>query len=1087
MIGQTIAHYRIIEQIGAGGMGVVYRAHDEQLDRDVAIKVLPPRTLGDEAARKRFRQEALSLAKLNHPGIATVHEFNSQDGIDFLVTEYIPGVSLDRKLTSEEPSASEVIGWGVQLAQGLAAAHEQGIVHRDLKPSNLRLTPDGRLKILDFGLARFMPHASDQGATATLTQSQEVTGTLPYMAPEQLRGEPSDARTDLWATGAVLYELATGKRPFQGNTNPLLINSILNQKPEPPSKLKPEIPPGLETVILKTLNKDPGRRYQTARELGLDLDNLRTATSPIQSARWSLRGPIVAGATFMVLLALALGGVFLLRHNRQKDKESESTTSPAVKHRRSVAVLGFKNLSGKQDEEWLSTAVAEMLSTNLAAGEELRIIPGETVAKVKNNLALVDADSYAQETLDKIRRQTSADDIVIGSYLALGLANEGKVQLDLRLQDAQAGETIAAFSEEGKETELKDLVSRAGSKLREKLGAGDIAPSDLAAVRAASPATTDAIRFYSEGLAKQRAYDDRAALDLLQKAVAADPNFALAHSALSEAWDATGHQDQGKEEAKRAFDLSANLSKEDRLWIEGNYRVTTRERERALEIYKTLFDLHPDNLEYGLRLAERQDRLMKSQEALATLEALRKLPAPERDDPRIDLAEANYASSVMNMPNSQRAQDAYQRAMKKGTDSGARLIVAAALYSEGFFLWMQQSKPDQARAAWQQSADIYASVGDLDSRASSLNGIAMLLDEQGDIAGAEKMYQEARDIHAKMGNEFMLWIDLNMIANAKLRQGDLNDVMESYQQQLAISKKLENEGLEVNSLQDIGNTLTRLGDPRGARQFYEKSLEICRASKDPLLKNWCPVSVAYFFANQGDLKRAQSLIQENLELSANTESKSNSAYILREFGGLLAKKAQFTEARAKYERALAIHTQLGKADDVAWDRLGLADLSLEQGRPQEAEATAREVLEAFRKQKSVGSEVRPHALQASALLMEGKLKEATTEIDQAKALWEKSRDFNQHFDIGLVSARIQAQTHDPAEAEKQLNLLLDESTRDGLVSYQFEIRLALGEIEIKSGKTASGVARLKSLEKDATARGFLLIAHKAKAAAGKAA
>ena len=311
MIGQKLSHYLIIEQIGAGGMGVVYRAHDEQLDRDVAIKVLPPRTLGDETPRRRFRQEALSLAKLNHPNIATVHEFNSQDGTDFLVTEYIPGITLNHKIAGGPLPAEETIALGLQLAQGLAAAHEQGIVHRDLKPSNLRLTSDGRLKILDFGLARLMPHASDLGVTATLTQSREVTGTLPYMAPEQLRGEPADARTDLWAAGAVLYEMATGKRPFQGDTNPLLINSILNQKPETPCKLKKGIPVELENVILKALNKAPARRYQTARQLGLDLGVMR-AVAP---ARTNLLAgnKRYAALAFAVIVIAALGYLIFSR------------------------------------------------------------------------------------------------------------------------------------------------------------------------------------------------------------------------------------------------------------------------------------------------------------------------------------------------------------------------------------------------------------------------------------------------------------------------------------------------------------------------------------------------------------------------------------------------------------------------------------------------------------------------------------------------------------------------------------------------------------------------------------------------------
>jgi serine/threonine protein kinase len=232
LVGQILGHYRILEQIGAGGMGVVYRAHDEQLERDVAVKVLPVGTLADEAARKRFRKEALALAKLNHPNIATIFEFSTQNDTDYLVTEYISGLSLDNKLAAGALSEKEVMGLGIQLAQGLGAAHEQGIVHRDLKPANLRLTSDGRLKILDFGLAELMPRASEVGLTATLTESQQVTGTLPYMAPEQLRGEPAEARTDIWAAGAVLYEIATAHRPFEEKL-PSALAADSSTKPRP--------------------------------------------------------------------------------------------------------------------------------------------------------------------------------------------------------------------------------------------------------------------------------------------------------------------------------------------------------------------------------------------------------------------------------------------------------------------------------------------------------------------------------------------------------------------------------------------------------------------------------------------------------------------------------------------------------------------------------------------------------------------------------------------------------------------------------------------------------------------------------------
>src|SRR5579871_763168 len=311
MLGNQLSHYRIVEQIGAGGMGIVYRAHDEQLDRDVAIKVLPPGSLTDETAHKRFRKEALSLGRLNHPNIATVHEFGSDGGTDFLVTEYIPGITLDAKLARGPLSPGEVTKLGLQLAAGLEAAHQQGIVHRDLKPGNLRLTTDGRLKILDFGLSQFMPHASTLGMTATLTQSQETTGTLPYMAPELLSGEIADPRTDLWAAGAVLYEMATGKRPFPQPNPALLINSILNEQPAMPSVLVPGITANLELVILKALEKDPARRYQSAVEMCVDLERALHPSFPGHSAdtTQSKPRPVSALPNFTRLWKFALAGL----------------------------------------------------------------------------------------------------------------------------------------------------------------------------------------------------------------------------------------------------------------------------------------------------------------------------------------------------------------------------------------------------------------------------------------------------------------------------------------------------------------------------------------------------------------------------------------------------------------------------------------------------------------------------------------------------------------------------------------------------------------------------------------------------------
>ncbi len=281
-LGQKFGRYRIEEEIGAGGMGVVYRAYDEKLDRDVAIKVLIAGALNDETARKRFRNEAHILSRLNHPSIQTIHDYETFEGHDFLISELVPGVSLDVRLRSGALPENEITGLGYQLAQGLAAAHSAGVLHRDLKPANLRVTSDGRLKILDFGLAKLSPEAVlNLSTTLTIADAPTgVAGTLPYMSPEQLLGEEGDQRSDIYSTGVTLFELATQRLPFTDSLVPKLTNAILHQPPPALRPLVPKLSLEFERIVLKCLEKNPELRYQSAKELATDLRRLDGTSTP---------------------------------------------------------------------------------------------------------------------------------------------------------------------------------------------------------------------------------------------------------------------------------------------------------------------------------------------------------------------------------------------------------------------------------------------------------------------------------------------------------------------------------------------------------------------------------------------------------------------------------------------------------------------------------------------------------------------------------------------------------------------------------------------------------------------------------------
>ena len=371
MIGRMFGHYIVLEKIGAGGMGEVYRARDQHLERDVALKILPPGAVTNETARRRFRREALALSKLNHPNIATVFDFDTHENVDFLAMELIAGTPLSDRLKAGPLPAEEAAGLAVQLAEGLSAAHARGVIHRDLKPGNLMVTEDGRLKILDFGLAVLMHSERDPEATRG-AETTEMAGTVPYMSPEQLRGKPVDARTDIYAAGTVLYEMVAGQRPFAQTRNAELISAILQEKPAPPTTVTGGVTSGIGDVIMKSLEKEPSERYQSARELAtalMDLDS-RPSRSDRRSRRYLTRG--AAAAVLLItglILALNVGGLRDRVFNRTAAEQGGVPSAPAVRARRSVAVLGFKNLAGREDQAWISTALAEMLTTELAAGE----------------------------------------------------------------------------------------------------------------------------------------------------------------------------------------------------------------------------------------------------------------------------------------------------------------------------------------------------------------------------------------------------------------------------------------------------------------------------------------------------------------------------------------------------------------------------------------------------------------------------------------------------------------------------------------------------------------------------------------------
>ena len=586
--GLTLGHYRLLERIGAGGMGEVWRARDQRLERDVALKLLLPGTLADEAARKRFRREALSLSQLNHPGIATVFDFDTEAGLDFLVMEYVAGPVVTERLAQGPLPEAEVARLGVQLAEGLAAAHAQGIIHRDLKPANVRLTPDGRLKILDFGLAKLMRPTEGRSLTESLTEAQALVGTLAFMAPEQVRGEAVDVRSDLWAAGLVLYELATGKRAYAEERSAQVLYAILNQTPAAPRTLSHQVSAGLEAIILKCLEREPGKRYQAAAELAADLQRLlggltvQAERSRVQARRVRTLGiavPVAVVVVLVLLTALNVGGL--------------RTRLFAPAPIRSIAVLPLANLSGDPNQEYFADGMTEALINDLGHVSALRVISRTSAMAYKG----------AKKSLKQIARELGVDAIVEGSVSRSG----DRVKISAQLIRAKEERQLWA---DAFERDLKDVQAMQGEMAGTIAGAvkARLTPEErkrLAGARSIDPKAYELYLRGSYAVGKNTADGFPKGLAYLQQAVDIDPGSAVLQLGLagtygmgawygflptSEAWP------KARAAALKAISLDDGLADAHSvyaggLWrFEWNWAAADREYDRAI----TLDPANPD-------------------------------------------------------------------------------------------------------------------------------------------------------------------------------------------------------------------------------------------------------------------------------------------------------------------------------------------------------------------------------------------------------------------------------------------------------------------------------------------------------------